>query len=57
MKGPYTQRRDELAEKFTWKAENIVRFFDRLGMTTEEKVKFLAQEFAGVHMLMENSQK
>lgn len=49
-RGPYTIRRDELAEQYEWKAENIVRFFDKLGMNTAEKVKFLSQELAQAYM-------
>jgi hypothetical protein len=39
----------ELQAAYAWKAANIVRFFDNLGMTTEEKEKFLAQELAGAY--------
>ena len=57
MPGPYTIRRNELAEQYRWKAENIVRFFDKLGMTTKEKVTFLSQELAGAYMLAEDHQR
>ena len=40
----------ELTQQYRWKAENNIRFFDKLGMTTEEKVQFLAEEFARVHI-------
>ncbi len=40
------KREDELATQYRWKAENIVRFFDHLHMTTEAKVAFLARELA-----------
>ena len=56
MKGPYTIRRDELADKYRWKAQNIVRFFDKLGMTTKQKVKFLSEELAGAYMQAELDQ-
>jgi hypothetical protein len=46
-------RLKELAEQFLWKAENNIRFYEKLDMTTEEKVDFLAQEFAGVYWLGE----
>lgn len=55
MKGPYTIRRDELSERYRWKAENIVRFFDKLGMTKKQKVKFLAEELAGAYMQAEQT--
>lgn len=41
---------NELAQKYRWKAENIVRFFDGLGMTKEQKISFLADELAGAYM-------
>ena len=53
MKGPYTIRRDKLAAKYRWKAENIVRFFDKLGMTKKQKIEFLSEELAGIHMQAE----
>jgi len=43
----------DLAAQFRWKAENNIRFYEKLGMTTEQKVDFLAQEFAGVYWLGE----
>jgi len=43
----------ELKRQFRWKAENNIRFYEKLGMTTEQKVDFLAQEFAGVYWLGE----
>lgn len=49
-KGPYAARQHELAIAYQWKAENIVRFFDKLGMTQKQKIDFLAKEFASVHM-------
>ena len=42
---------DEWAEQLRWKAENNIRFFEKLGMTTEQKVDFLAKEFAGIYFL------
>lgn len=48
-----SERLKELAEKFRWKAENNIRFYEKLDMTTEQKVDFLAQEFAGVYWLGE----
>lgn len=47
------ERLKKLAEQFRWKAENNIRFYEKLDMTTEEKVDFLAQEFAGVYWLGE----
>ena len=55
-KGPYTIRRDILAKNYRWKAENIVRFFDKLGMTKQAKIKFLSEEFAQIHMNVEHTQ-
>jgi len=49
MKGPATIAHEELAEKYRWKAENIVRFSAGLGMTTKQKEDFLASELAHVH--------
>lgn len=46
-------RLKELAESYRWKAENNIRFFEKLGMTTEQKVEFLAKEFASIHWLVE----
>lgn len=46
-----SQREAELAKKYAWKAENIVRFFEKLGMTTKQKEEFLAKELAGAYML------
>ena len=48
--GIFTKRLDKLAEQYTWKAENIVRFFDKLGMTTTQKEEFLARELAGAYI-------
>lgn len=48
-----TDRLKKLAEQFRWKAENNIRFYEKLDMTTEEKVDFLAQEFASVYWLGE----
>jgi hypothetical protein len=56
-KGPYTIRRDSLAEQYRWKAENIVRFFAHLGMSKKEKIKFLAEELAGAYMHGEDKEK
>jgi hypothetical protein len=50
MKGPLTIIHEQAAEKYRFKAETIVRWFDELGMTTEEKVKYLQNEFAGLEM-------
>ena len=55
--GPYTKRRNELSKQYKWKAENIVRFFDGLGMTTKQKVKFLSEELADVYMCAEITYK
>lgn len=49
----HSQRLKELVEHFRWKAENNIRFYENLDMTTEQKVDFLAQEFAGVYWLGE----
>lgn len=57
MPGPYTIRRNELVAQYEWKAENIVRFFDHLGMTTEQKVKFLSEELAEAYMSAEITAK
>jgi hypothetical protein len=57
QKGPYAARKHELSKSYHWKAENNIRFFDKLGMTTEQKIKFLADEFAGVHMFAEDNRK
>ena len=43
----------ELAANFRWKAENNIRFYEKLNMTTEQKVDFLAKEFASVYWLGE----
>ena len=48
-----SERLKELAEQFRWKAENNIRFYEKLGMTTEQKVDFLAQEFAAIYWLGE----
>jgi hypothetical protein len=48
--GPYTQRRNELAKQYQWKAENILRFLDKLGMTKKQKEKFIADELAQAYM-------
>lgn len=48
-----SERLKDLAEQFRWKAENNIRFYEKLDMTTEQKVDFLAQEFAGVYWLGE----
>jgi hypothetical protein len=50
VEGPYTSWRKELEPKYRFKAETIVRFFERLNMTTEEKVQYLQQTFAGMEM-------
>jgi hypothetical protein len=47
------KRLKELAVQFRWKAENNIRFYENLGMTTEQKVDFLAQEFASIYWLGE----
>lgn len=47
------KRLDDLKEHFRWKAENNIRFYEKLGMTTEEKVEFLAGEFATTYWLGE----
>ncbi len=49
MKGPFTIAHELLTEQYRWKAENIVRFFDKLGITTKQKEDFLASELAYVH--------
>jgi hypothetical protein len=46
-------RIDELARAYRWKAENNIRFYEKLGMSTEQKVDFLAKEFASIHWLVE----
>lgn len=48
-----SERLRELAKQFRWKAENNIRFYEKLNMTTEEKVEFLSQEFSGVYWLGE----
>lgn len=48
-----SERLKELADSFRWKAENNIRFYEKLDMTTEQKVDFLAQEFASVYWLGE----
>ncbi len=46
-KGPHDERISKLAEQYRWKAENIVRFLDRLEWTsTREKEDFVARELA-----------
>jgi hypothetical protein len=45
-----TQRRNELAKQYQWKAENILRFLDKLGMTKKQKEKFIADELAQAYM-------
>lgn len=49
----HQNRLNSLAEQYRWKAENNIRFYEKLGMTTEEKVDFLAKEFASIHWLVE----
>jgi hypothetical protein len=49
----HSERLKELASQFRWKAENNIRFYEKLDMTTEQKVDFLAQEFAGIYWLGE----
>ena len=44
--GPYARRQRELAEQYHWKAENIVRFLEKLKMTTAQKEDFVAKELA-----------
>ena len=39
----HSERLKTLAEQFRWKAENNIRFYEKLDMTTEQKVDFLAQ--------------
>lgn len=51
-KGPFTQVRDEIAVKYQFKAETIVRWFETLDMTRDEKVKYLRNEFAGLEMYL-----
>jgi hypothetical protein len=49
----YRRWREEIEPRYRFKAEMIVRWFDDekgLGMTTEEKIRFLQQEFAGLEM-------
>lgn len=48
-----SERVKELEKAYRWKAENNIRFYEKLGMTTEQKVEFLAKEFATVHWLVE----
>lgn len=48
-----SDRLKELAVQFRWKAENNIRFYEKLDMTTEQKVDFLAQEFAAIYWLGE----
>jgi len=49
----HSKRLKELEHNFRWKAENNIRFYEKLGMTTEQKVDFLAKEFASVYWLGE----
>lgn len=46
-------RIEELAKQYRWKAENNIRFYEKLDMTTDQKVDFLAKEFASIHWLVE----
>lgn len=48
-----SDRLKRLKEQFRWKAENNIRFYENLDMTTEQKVEFLAEEFASVYWLGE----
>lgn len=47
LKGPQFKR---ITAAYQWKAEMIVRWFRDLGMTEEQKVKYLAEQFAQVAM-------
>lgn len=49
----HDKRLEYLAEQYRWKAGNNIRFYENLDMTTEEKVDFLAKEFASIHWLVE----
>lgn len=49
----HSRRIEELAKQYRWKAENNIRFYEKLDMTTEQKVDFLAKEFASIHWLVE----
>jgi hypothetical protein len=49
----HQKRLEALASQYRWKAENNIRFYELLGMTTEQKVEFLAKEFATIHWLVE----
>jgi hypothetical protein len=49
----HSRRIAELQQQYIWKAQNIVRFFAELGMTIEQKEKFLASELATIHWLVE----
>jgi hypothetical protein len=40
----------ELQKQYMWKAENIVRFIEKLGMTQEQKVEFVAYELANAYV-------
>ncbi len=48
-----SDRLKEIAFQFRWKAENNIRFYENLNMTNEQKVDFLAKEFAAVYWLGE----
>jgi hypothetical protein len=50
VKGPLTIQSEQLQCKYRWKAEFIVRLIERPDMTTEEKVRYLQQTFAGLEM-------
>lgn len=49
----HSERINDLAKQYRWKAENNIRFYEKLDMTTEQKVDFLAKEFASIHWLVE----
>lgn len=42
---------EEWAKQLRWKAENNIRFYEKLGMTTDEKVDFLSKEFSNIYWL------
>jgi hypothetical protein len=48
-----SERINELTEGYRWKAENNIRFYEKLGMTTKQKEDFLAREFATIHWIVE----
>jgi hypothetical protein len=48
--GRAKRQQDELAKKYAWKAETILRFFKVFKMDADQQAKFLAKELASAYM-------